>query len=323
MSHSSYVDVTENLRKYLGPYDKKTEKLKVYTDTSDFFRISTNDIVSLGGRNYFIKGEEYEGRFGLDDPKYWVKKAIDIESDSSKIIKLVFFEMFDENVGGYTVKYARSPAKEARMLDIVKGHESFMQGFSIEDEKGNQVRILDRIPGKTLRDYIPEIKGGHLEYFNGQMPMILGKVLGCLEAIRFLHEKGEKHADIRSDHIIIESGSGVYKWIDFDLDYDYKEKPFGMDIFGVGNVLNFVVGKGIHNLVEIKNPSLYDPGIIGRLTPGDVSIVSANRVMNIKKVFPYIPDELNNILLHFARGTTTFYETLDEIIADLKNYLTS
>jgi serine/threonine protein kinase len=315
--------VSEKLRKYLGPYDKKTEKLKVYTDTSDFFQISTNDIISIGGRDYFIKGEEYEGRFGLDDPKYWVKKAIDIESDSSKIIKLVFFEMFEERVGEYTVKYARSPAKEARVLDIVKGHEHFMQGFGITDEKGNQVRILDRIPGKTLRDYIPDIKGTHLDYFHQHMPGILRNLLECLEAMKFLHNEGEKHADIRSDHIIIESKSGVYKWIDFDLDYDYKEKPFGMDIFGVGNVLNFVVGKGIHNLVELKNPNLYDPKIFRSLTTSDVSLVSPNRVMNLKLVFPHIPDELNNILLHFSKGTTTFYETMDEIVGDLKNYLTS
>jgi hypothetical protein len=321
MSHSSYINVSEKLGKYLGPYDK-IEKLKVYTDTSDFFRISTNDIISIGGREYFIKGDEYERRFGLDCPKYWVKRAIDIESDKRKIIKLVFFEMFDETVGGYTVKYARSPAKEARIIDVVKGHEHFMQGFALTDEKGNNVRILDRIPGKTLRNYIHGIKGTHFEYFHQHMPEILRNILKCLESMKFLHDRGEKHADIRSDHIIIESGTGVYKWIDFDLDYDYKEKPFGMDIFGAGNVLNFVVGKGSHNLVEIKNPNLYDPEIFRRLTLDDVSPISPNRVMNLKKVFPYIPDELNNILLHFSRGTTTFYETMDEIIYDLKKYLT-
>jgi hypothetical protein len=39
--------------------------------------------------------------------------------------------------------------------------------------------------------------------------------------------------------------------------------------------------------------------------------------MNLRKIFPYIPEMLNNILLHFSAGAKVFYETVDEIIWDL------
>ncbi|MDI6791569.1 MAG: hypothetical protein QME81_01705, partial [bacterium] len=228
-----------------------------------------------------------------------------------------FFETFEEKIDETKVRYARSPEKEARILNLVRGHKNFMQGFALSDEKGNNVRILDRIEGRTLRNYICDIRGNHLEYFHQYLPHILKNILTSLQAIKFLHHQREKHADIRSDHIVIEKGTNNYKWIDFDLDYDYKEKPFGLDVFGIGSVLNFVIGKGEHTLVEIKNSNLYDEEIFHRLTPDDVFPLFPNRVVNLKKIFPYIPDMLNNILLHFSMGAEIFYETVDEIIWDL------
>jgi hypothetical protein len=36
-----------------------------------------------------------EGRFGIDDqPKYWVKKAVELETGELRILKLVFHEEF-------------------------------------------------------------------------------------------------------------------------------------------------------------------------------------------------------------------------------------
>jgi hypothetical protein len=39
--------------------------------------------------------------------------------------------------------------------------------------------------------------------------------------------------------------------------------------------------------------------------------------MNLKKIFPYIPESLNRILCHFTRGAEVFYEHIDEIVEDL------
>ena len=46
-------------------------------------------------------------------------------------------------------------------------------------------------------------------------------------------------------------------------------------------------------------------------------IMYKSRFMNLKKLFPYIPDSLNNILLHFTKGVEIFYEHIDEVLEDL------
>ena len=42
--------------------------------------------------------------------------------------------------------------------------------------------------------------------------------------------------------------------------------------------------------------------MLNRLSEDDVNIVFHNRVANLKKVYPYIPDSLNRVLMHFCRG---------------------
>jgi len=38
----------------------------------------------------------------------------------------------------------------------------------------------------------------------------------------------------------------------------------------------------------------------------------------LKKLYPYIPDELNNILLNFSGYASNFYLSVDELIDDLR-----
>ena len=45
--------------------------------------------------------------------------------------------------------------------------------------------------------------------------------------------QGEKHGDIRRDHIIIDRESGNYRWIDFDFNYRHRENIYGYDLFGI------------------------------------------------------------------------------------------
>ena len=134
---------------------------------------------------------------------------------------------------------------------------------------------------------------------------------------------GFKHGDVRNDHIIVERDTGNYVWIDFDYDYDTEENPFSLDILGLGNILLYAIGKGLHNLHMIrKNTHLYGD-LIDRLEPGDFSILNRRRLMNLRKLYPYIPVTLNEILAHFSTGAEIYYESVDEIIEDLNRCLYS
>lgn len=131
-------------------------RFRVITDTSDFFRVEYDDVLLLNGRPYLVRNNEKEGRFGLDDePKFWVRRSIDLLDGKEKIIKMVFHEHFKVRVGKITFDCVRSPQKEARILETVKGHPHFMQGFSVRDSAGNDVRIIDFIKGRKLFHIVP------------------------------------------------------------------------------------------------------------------------------------------------------------------------
>jgi serine/threonine protein kinase len=290
--------------------------LRIVTDTSDFFRLETGDVLLLGGNPYLMRSSVREARFGLDDEvKHWVKRAIDLVTGQTKIVKLVFYEQFTATIGGIVFECFRSPRKEARILELVNDHPGFMHGLTVPDDHGNLVRVMDYIYGDSLAGRVADIDQDHEAYFFETLPAILADYLRCVEAVRFLHEHGEKHGDIRRDHILIDADSGHYRWIDFDYNYRHRENIYGYDLFGLGNVLIYVVGKGDVLLPDLRRR---DPDILPRLADGDLNIVFHNRVANLKKVFPYIPDSLNRVLLHFSRGTNWFYEHTTQLIQDLQ-----
>ena len=142
------------------------QRFKIITDTSDFFRVDYNDVCMLDGIPYLMLNFTREGRFGLDDePKYWVRKAVDLLNGSRKIIKLVFHEEIEARIGEIVFKCVRSPRKEADILKLVRGHQNFMQGAAVLDEAGNIIRILDNIRGKQLDQIINRLNEDHEEYF--------------------------------------------------------------------------------------------------------------------------------------------------------------
>ena len=51
--------------------------------------------------------------------------------------------------------------------------------------------------------------------------------------------------------------------------------------------------------------------------PGDFSILFASRLANLRLLFPYIPESLNMVLMHFARNARIFYTRTDAFLADL------
>ena len=311
----------EDLRELVSshfPRGRSSRPFRIHTDTTDFFRVEYGDIVVLGEKPYLIHHDAKEGRFGLEDEvKFWVKRATDLKNGSKKIIKLVFHEKFMSSIGGFKYECFRSPKKEARILDLTYEHKNFMHGYSIEDDSDNLVRVLDFIYGKSVHSYIKNINLDHKTYFYNQFPKILDQFIECIQAIGFLHEHGEKHGDIRRDHILIDRESGQYRWIDFDYNYRHRENIYGYDLFGLGSILVFLTGMGDVLLQDLEKQN--HPGL-NKLKKEDVNIVFNNRVTNLKKIYPYIPESLNYVLMHFSKGANWFYENTAQLLEDLEKF---
>jgi hypothetical protein len=303
-----------NMVRQWVPADRVPKKVQV-KDTADFFRVDYDDIVILGGVPYLVRNNEREGRFGLEDePKFWVKRSINLLTGELKVLKWVFKEHFEAKIGSLVFECVRSPQKEARILELVRGREDFMQGTTEQDSAGHPLRILDYIRGRTLSQIAPGLGADHEDYFYNHFPIVLDEYVGIVEAIRFLHQSGEKHGDIRRDHLIKDQTTDRYRWIDYDFNYRHGESRYAYDLFGLGNILVFITGRGDVTTNRLLRGS---PDILDRLTDDDVNIVFHNRVANLKKVYPYIPDSLNRVLMHFAAGAQVYYETTEELLEDL------
>jgi len=295
---------------------------RVFTDTTDFTSIDYGDILQVEDRYFLITSYTKEGRFGVDEQvKQWVPKVEDLATGTSYIVKLVFHETFDIHLGPFTIPCYRSPEKEARILELVQGRPHFMQGELLLDAVGNLIRVIVPVSGNRLDKVIHRSELPHQEYFFEELPDILTRFLGAIQAIVFLHEHGFRHGDIRRDHIFVDRDTGVFYWIDFDYEFYLPEKPFALDLLELGNVLIYLTGKGDYNPREILADPNMGETVLQTIVPSDYALLSQNRIVNLRKLFPYIPEKLNNILLHFSLGTEVFYETVDELQQDLSDAL--
>ncbi|WP_020589983.1 hypothetical protein [Desulfobacter curvatus] len=287
-------------------------------DTSNFYAIDSGDIVHVNGQAYKVIGHAKEQRFGIEDPKFWVKKVINQKTKDIQYLKFAFFESFQINIGGVKINCFRSPEKEGQILDLVEGHSLFMQGKAFIDQDGNNIRVLEVVRGQNFLQYLGNFSEmAYPVYFRTILPGILRNLSKAFEGISFLHRNGFKHGDIRNDHLFVERATGNYVWIDFDYDYETTENPFSLDIFGLGNILTYAVGKGFHTVYMMKNNTQTYGDLHQRLTDADFAILDQRRLVNLKKLYPVIPSTLNNILMHFSKQTEIFYEMVDEIIEDI------
>lgn len=289
---------------------------RVVTDTTEFMSIDPGDVIAVGGKHYLVYRDAVERGLAYKDTKYWVKKCVELETGDPKLLKLVFHESFHLTYGCVRIKCYRSPRKEARMLDLVRGDSRFMQGRSITDTAGNRIRIIDIIQGKRIDHVVANIKADHETYFFEFYPHILAKFIGACDAIQSLHDQGERHGDINLDHLMREYDTGAYRWIDFDYAYEAHANPFGLDLFGLGRILACITGKWLYT-----PQTLLELGIktdTTRLQSGDFSCVHKNEIMNLRKLFPYIPEQLNRILLHFSESAELCYDSVAEFVTDLK-----
>jgi hypothetical protein len=292
--------------------------VRLFRDTSDFYAIEFGDVVVLEDRPFLVRHNAKEGRFGIDDDvKFWVKRAIDLTNGGHKFLKLVFYEKFMTRVGAVEFECFRSPKKEARILELTAGHPHFMQGYAVRDTHDNVVRVIDHIYGPSLLAHIEALRQrmDHQAYFQEHLPGILAQFRLAVEAIRFLHDHGEKHGDIRRDHILIDRDTGLYRWIDFDYNYRHRENIYGYDLFGLGNILMFLVGGGD---VLLQDLAARNHRAREAIQDADLNIVFHHRVANLQKIYPYIPDDLNRVLLHFSQGAHRFYEHTSQLLDDLE-----
>jgi serine/threonine protein kinase len=283
----------------------------VWDDTTNYMGIERDHIVNLQGDLFLIRCNEHEGRFGLDDqPKFWVKRALALSTGQTYILKLTIQESFKIHVGAVEVLCVRNAEKEAKVLELVHGDPRFMQGRSAHDSRGNLVRVIDFIPATDLLTYIDSIRLRHEEYCCLKLPAILAKVADSIAALQRLHDAGLCHGDIRNDHILVERETGCYKWIDFDL----EQRSADFDIWSVGNILHCVVAKGF---MTFRDAIRICPQLSGDLSQDDASIFFPNRVMNLRKIYPYLPDKLNDVLLRFSFGARAGYDRISQITGDL------
>ncbi len=285
-------------------------------DTSSYMSILGGSVLRLGGNDFFVLGDTWEGRFGIDDqPKFWVKYAVDLTTGEKKIVKLVFSEEFETEFGFIKVRHRRSPEKESGIIELVRDNPRFMQGYTVPDSVGNQVRVIDFIRGKSLYVTLRTLDMPHEEYFHEHLPGVMKELIACIEALAALHAQEQHHGDVRTDHILIERHSGHFIWIDFDYSVNFSD----YDIWSMGNVITFVVGKGIHTFRGVtREPESYPLLRQGGFVEDDALPLGKHRIANLGKLFPYVPKALNDILLRFSVGSTDFYEDLESPAADLR-----
>jgi hypothetical protein len=281
----------------------------IVEDASNYLQILGGMVLRVGGDDLYVLGDAREGRFGISEqPKFWVKRVIDLADGSTKIVKLVFHEQFTLRLGLITVRCHRSPDKESEVLRAVDGDARFMQGRTVVDRLGNNIRIIDFIRGDTFFNYIATLDQSHEEYFHETLPGVIRRLLGSIEAMDALHHHGLDHGDIRNDHILIEHDSGAYRWIDFDYSVNYSD----YDVWSMGNVLNYAVAKGIVTC-RAAGTGEVNPGFRGSISPDDALLFYGYRVANLRKVFPYIPAPLNELLMAFSAGAEDFFESFDQL----------
>ncbi|MGE4299923.1 MAG: serine/threonine protein kinase [Desulfovibrionaceae bacterium] len=311
------AEVRELVRQYMPEFPIR-HCGRLVTDTSNFTSIGYGDVIAVAGRHYMVLRDEAERRFGLEDPKFWVKRCRELETGARKILKLEFHEDFSLHIGALQIHCHRSPDKESRILDMTRGDPRFMQGENARDEAGHNVRILDVVQGRRLDLNIEDLQTeDHFTYFSQHVPGILERFIAACEALAMLHAGLEKHGDVRRDHLFTDRASGDYVWIDFDYAFESPANPFGLDIFGLGNILLFIVGKQIHTRRDITS-GVYGEAAAARIEGGDYSVMFPYRLVNVRALFPYIPEQLHRVLMYFSLGSDVYYESVNEFLADLR-----
>jgi hypothetical protein len=170
--------------------------------------------------------------------------------------------------------------------------------------------VIDFIQGKTVLKVLGDLEMTHERYVDEVLPRLLVEILDCFSGIVGLHDRGLCHGDIRNDHLILDSQDGRARWLDFD----FVRASLVFDVWTMGNVLNCVLAKGFVTFHGLRQSR---PDVRDRVDGRDASAFFRHRVMNVDRLFPYLPPCFAAMLRRFCAGATVRYERAEQIASDL------
>ncbi len=93
------------------------------------------------------------------------------------------------------------------------------------------------------------------------------------------------------------------------------------DTWSLGNIINYVVGMGINAFKAVLKSEAYSAEVKRSSGPDGASGFYQYRIMNLRKLYPYIPPKPNDILLHFTIQPRHFYTSVEQLIDDFHGML--
>jgi len=267
------------------------------------------------GRHAILDQELRKGRpFGLEDePKYWVRRAIDLEDGSTKILQARVHEKFETTIGEVVIERFRSPRKEARILDLVRGHRNFMHGSLVLDEAGNNVRILEYIRGRrydaslSISEPITTITSTHF-------PKVLEEYIELVTAIQFLPRSRGKAWRYQARPHHPGPGNRLQPVDRLRLQLSAWREHVQLRSAGPRQHPD-LPGRPRRHPRDRTLPQ--HPKALQSLTSRDIAITFKNRVANVRKVLSVRAGFLEPDAPAFFRGAKVFYENSGRCSTDL------
>ena len=287
------VSPDTNIIKMRAPREPQTKKDTTYIyDTTHYEKIRVGDIVALKGRKFRIAGN------ARGDDESSTKEAIEIGTGKRAWLK--FEEVPEES------------EQEMRKLKLLREIpiENFVQGETLRGKDHNIVNVIDHVEGKSLDEYLKGLNMGHEEYFKGEFPLLLKKIIALARALDKFHKTHHiAKGDIHSDNIIIEEGSGEPFYIDYGIE-SMKE----VDVRNLLIVLLQVVLKAEYDFsghTLEKFPEI-DPDLAEIMAYADSEVI-----VNARLMYDYVPEAINELLLNLAEDSREPYPSLPEVIQTL------
>ena len=81
------------------------------------------------------------------------------------------------------------------------------------------------------------------------------------------------------------------------------------------------MGKGIRAFYQVLKDERFPEGVRESLRADDGSAFYEYRIMNLKKLYPYIPPKLNDLLLHFTIRPSAYYTDISQFVDEYHEML--